>query len=92
MDPSASGMGLGVAEHLVRSGWNVATSIFDFDGASAAQVVQKLGEGAISIQGNATVYSDQAKVFTEAWEKWKRIDLGIRFLLDRAFVDGERTD
>lgn len=83
-------MGLGAAEHLVSSGWNVA--IFDFDGTSVAQVAQRLGDDVISIQGNAAVYTDQVKVFAGAWEKWKRIDLGISLASNRASAGDLQTN
>ena len=78
-------MGLGAVEHLVVSAWNVA--IFDFNGQAAARVAQKYGENVISIQGNAVLYEDQVKVFTEAWKKWQRINLGRPPILQPLFVE-----
>ncbi|KAF4955775.1 hypothetical protein FGADI_4347 [Fusarium gaditjirri] len=70
-----SGIGLGIAEYLVRSGWNVA--IFDFNGQAAEEVAQRHQESTIHVKGNAALYADQVKVFIDSWQKWKRVDLVV---------------
>ncbi|KAH7113629.1 hypothetical protein EDB81DRAFT_768055 [Dactylonectria macrodidyma] len=69
----ASGIGLSVVEYLAESNWNVA--IFDFDKTSGTRVAEKLKDRVIFIHGNASLYDDQVKAFTESWAKWGRIDL-----------------
>ncbi|KAH0831511.1 hypothetical protein FOPE_00529 [Fonsecaea pedrosoi] len=81
----ASGMGLAVTEKLLSKGWKV--TIFDFNAKTGAELAEKLGPNVLFVQGNAAIYSDQAKGFLKTWEKWQRID----FVFANAGV-GDRVD
>ncbi|OAL37370.1 hypothetical protein AYO20_03219 [Fonsecaea nubica] len=81
----ASGMGLAVTEKLLSKGWKV--TIFDFNAKTGAELAEKLGSNVLFVQGNAAVYSDQAKAFLKTWEKWQRLD----FVFANAGV-GDRVD
>ncbi|OCK80103.1 NAD(P)-binding protein [Lepidopterella palustris CBS 459.81] len=66
----ASGIGLFTAKHLAAQGWHV--SIADLnqeDGEAAAKEID-----GIFTKTNVTSYKDMAKVFSNTWEKYGRID------------------
>ena len=69
-------MGLAVTERLVELGWNVA--ILDFNGPKAKSVAERLGSQIHVIQCNVADWDQLRKAFVETWEKYGRLDFGIR--------------
>jgi 15-hydroxyprostaglandin dehydrogenase (NAD) len=67
-----SGMGLAVSRYLAGKGWKI----------SSADLNQQRGESAakeldgIFTKTDVTKYEDQAKAFSNTWDKFGRIDFG----------------
>jgi len=65
-----SGIGLATAKYLAGKGWQVSIAELDQNrGEEAAKEV-----GGIFTKADVTRYEDQAKVFSNTWEKYGRID------------------
>ena len=69
----ASGMGYGLAGHLVQRGWNV--SIVDFNESSGVEAQKNLGANVLYIHANVARYDSLASAFVKTWDKWGRLDL-----------------
>lgn len=69
---TASGLGLGVTEALIKRGWNVA--IVDISQERGDEVVQRLGSQVVFIKANVAIYAELSKAFVQTWEKWGRLD------------------
>ncbi|KAB5551063.1 hypothetical protein GE09DRAFT_158749 [Coniochaeta sp. 2T2.1] len=67
-----SGMGLAVAEALVKKGWFVA--LLDVNREAGKKAVNKLGPFARFIKTDVTKYAEQAAAFESIFEVSKRID------------------
>ncbi|KAF2019159.1 hypothetical protein BU24DRAFT_489184 [Aaosphaeria arxii CBS 175.79] len=69
---AASGIGKALAIRLIDEGWHVACC--DLQVEKGEQVVRDLGPNAAFFQCNVIDYDDQARVFTEVFKKWGRLD------------------
>ncbi|KAH8656812.1 hypothetical protein BGZ61DRAFT_500173 [Ilyonectria robusta] len=69
---AASGIGKALATNLVNEGWRVACCDIQQEAGSA--VATELGTNAAFFQLDVCDYDDQAKVFSQVWEKWGQID------------------
>ncbi|KAI6093231.1 NAD(P)-binding protein [Hypoxylon rubiginosum] len=69
---AASGIGKALAAHLIKEGWRVACCDIQQDAGSAAAA--ELGGNAAFFQLDVSNYEEQAKVFSQVWEKWGRLD------------------
>ncbi|ETS79981.1 hypothetical protein PFICI_07510 [Pestalotiopsis fici W106-1] len=69
---AASGIGKALATHLVAEGWRVACC--DLQRQAGSAVAADLGSNAAFFELDVTSYSDQAKVFSQVWERWGRLD------------------
>ncbi|CAI6089626.1 hypothetical protein V2G26_006977 [Clonostachys chloroleuca] len=69
---AASGIGKALATHLIHKGWRVACC--DIQEDAGAALVAELGSNAVFFKLNVTDYYEQAKVFRQVWDKWKRLD------------------
>ncbi|VUC26097.1 unnamed protein product [Clonostachys rosea] len=69
---AASGIGKALATHLVHRGWRVACC--DIQEDAGAALAAELGSNAVFFKLNVTDYDEQAKVFSQVWDKWKRLD------------------
>lgn len=79
-------MGEGLSRDLISKGWNVAC--VDVQVAAGKALVAELGPDAHFIQCNIADYDDQAKMYTEVWNKWGRLDalLANAGIVDRSSV------
>ncbi|KAJ5100269.1 hypothetical protein N7456_006321 [Penicillium angulare] len=69
---AASGIGKALATRLIGEGWFVACC--DIQKEVGEAVVLNLGKNAIFYQLDVCEYDEQAKVFTQVWEKCGRLD------------------
>ncbi|KIV80261.1 hypothetical protein PV11_07774 [Exophiala sideris] len=69
---AASGMGEVLARDLVNKGWHVAC--LDIQKEAGEALVAELGDKAIFIQCDIADYDEQAKAYTEVWNKFGRLD------------------
>jgi 15-hydroxyprostaglandin dehydrogenase (NAD) len=83
---AASGIGLGITEHLLSRGYRVVMA--DMNGVEGEKLSAKLGENTKFIKTDVIIYEQQAKLFKEAFE-WggKRLD----FLAANAGIDDRQS-
>ncbi|KAL2817670.1 hypothetical protein BDW59DRAFT_175395 [Aspergillus cavernicola] len=69
---SKSGMGKELAEHLISKDWLVACC--DINPRTGQIVTSSLGKNATFFHLDVCDYDSQAKVFSQVWQKWHRLD------------------
>jgi len=69
---AASGMGEGLSRNLISKGWAVAC--VDVQEQAGKALVAELGSNAHFIKCDIADYDDQARMYTEVWKKWGRLD------------------
>lgn len=65
-------MGEALVRDLTADNWNVA--IVDLNEKAGGELVEQLKPNVEFFAANVASYDDQAKVFTQVWQKWGRID------------------
>ncbi|EWC43847.1 hypothetical protein DRE_07291 [Drechslerella stenobrocha 248] len=82
---AASGIGLGIATHLVAKGWHVV--IADINSAGGEAVAQKLGPQAVFHLTDVSSWNSQLSLFKTAFAKFGRLD----FLAANAGIDDKKS-
>jgi NAD(P)-dependent dehydrogenase (short-subunit alcohol dehydrogenase family) len=79
-------MGEGLACDLISKGWAVAC--VDILEQAGKALVAELGSNAHFIKCDIADYDDQAKMYTEVWQKWGRLDalLANAGIVDRSSI------
>ena len=79
-------MGEGLARDLIGNGWAVAC--VDIQEQAGKALVAGLGSNAHFIKCDMADYDDQAKMYTEVWRKWGRLDalLANAGIVDRSSI------
>ncbi|KAI1258860.1 hypothetical protein F5Y18DRAFT_324747 [Xylariaceae sp. FL1019] len=75
-------MGTELARSLVSRGWNVAC--FDVNEKTGEALVAELGDHSIFVKCDVADYEDQARAYTQTWNKWGRLDA---LLMNAGIVD-----
>lgn len=65
-------MGTELARDMIKQGWNVGC--LDINEAAGRPLAEELGEDAIFVKCDVASYDEQARAFTEIWNKWGRLD------------------
>jgi hypothetical protein len=81
-----SGMGEGLARDLISKGWAVAC--IDVQEQAGKALVAELGPNAHFVKCDIADYDDQARMYTEVWKKWGRLDalLANAGIVDRSSI------
>ncbi|KAF5501060.1 15-hydroxyprostaglandin dehydrogenase [Colletotrichum siamense] len=69
---AASGIGKALATNLITKGWRVACCDLQKDAGNA--VASELGDHAVFYELDVCDYDAQAKVFSQVWDRWGRLD------------------
>ena len=79
-------MGEGLSRDLINKGWAVAC--VDVQEVAGTALVAELGPNTHFIQCDIADYDDQARMYTEVWQKWGRIDalLANAGIVDRSSI------
>jgi NAD(P)-dependent dehydrogenase (short-subunit alcohol dehydrogenase family) len=79
-------MGEGLARDLISKGWAVAC--VDVQEQAGKALVTELGSNARFIKCDIADYDDQARMYTEVWKKWGRLDalLANAGIVDRSSI------
>ncbi|KAH9238236.1 hypothetical protein K456DRAFT_1746414 [Colletotrichum gloeosporioides 23] len=67
-----SGIGKALATNLITKGWRVACCDLQKDAGNA--VASELGDHAVFYELDVCDYDAQAKVFSQVWDRWGRLD------------------
>ncbi len=89
---AARGIGLAIAERLLRDGARVA--LVDVDAGALKAAVAGLGPGATAILADVTVTADVERAVTAVDERWGRLDIVVNNagITGRSYPIGELTD
>ena len=79
-------MGEGLSRDLISKGWAVAC--VDVQEQAGKALVAELGSNAHFIKCDIADYDDQARMYTEVWKKWGRLDalLANAGIVDRSSI------
>ncbi|KAJ6256447.1 15-hydroxyprostaglandin dehydrogenase [NAD(+)] [Drechslerella dactyloides] len=81
----ASGIGLGIATHLVAKGWNVVLA--DVNPSTGVAAAEKLGSRAVFHHTDVSSWDSQVELFKTASEKFGRLD----FFAANAGIDDRKS-
>jgi NAD(P)-dependent dehydrogenase (short-subunit alcohol dehydrogenase family) len=79
-------MGEGLARDLISKGWLVAC--VDVQEEAGNALATELGSNAHFIKCDIADYDDQARMYTEVWKRWGRLDalLANAGIVDRSSI------
>ena len=79
-------MGEGLSRYLISKGWTVAC--VDVQEQAGKDLAASLGSNAHFIKCDIADYDDQARMYTEVWKKWGRLDalLANAGIVDRSSI------
>ena len=75
-------MGTELAKDLIRQGCKVGC--FDVNETAGQKLASQLGDRAFFVRCNVADYDDQARAFTDVWNRWGRLDA---LLMNAGIVD-----